>query len=125
MVLGISEFDVEDTLDSMLSDIEQPKVSKVEVDNLGQTASDKLVISNIRIFFSRLTDEQIRHINETSELPENAKFVSSLWGNYRIVNNWLNFRVGTQVLPFGYEVKKNILGQVVVVPIGSKGIWIK
>ena len=127
MVLGISEFDVEDTLDSMLNDIEPKKVQEQpvvqEVPKIKE--EQKTIISGFLIFCKRLKDEHIKLINETGELPENAKFVSCLCGGYKIVNNWFNFRSGTCILPFGYEVSKNLLGFTIVVPIGTKGFWIK
>ena len=70
-------------------------------------------------------DEQIAQINKTRKLPPNAKFVPNAVGQYRIVNNFINLTVGTQTLPEGFEVKKNILGQAVVLPKGSDGLFIK
>ena len=34
-------------------------------------------------------------------------------------------RIGTQTIPQGFEVKKNVLGQAVVLPKDSTGIMIK
>lgn len=128
MVLGISEFDVEDTLDSMLNDIESPKIKdngqSVEQDVHTTNTSKDLFLSRIQLIFGRLSDEQIKIINETGEIPSNAKFVRTIRG-YKIANNWCNFRTGTSILPFGYEVKKNIFGFAIVVPVGTRGFFIK
>lgn len=127
MVLGISEFDVEDTLDSMLNDIEPPKAPEKqtvpEIKNAG--AENKLEISNWQLLTGRFSVEQIKLINEKGELPLSAKFIPKLFGGYKIVKNWMNIRTGTCILPFGYEVKKNIFGFTVVLPVGSKGLFIK
>ena len=82
-------------------------------------------IGMLRIGTGFLTDEQIAQINKTKKLPSNAKFVPNAVGQYRIVNNFINLTVGTQTLPEGFEVKKNILGQAVVLPKGSDGLFIK
>ena len=126
MVLGISEFDVEDTLDSMLNDMEAQKTAEQPiVQDVPKMKEDKkAIISRFQLILNRLSDEQIKLINETGELPQNAKFVHKI-GGYKIVNNWFNFRTGTSVLPFGYEVRKNIFGFTIVVPVGSKGFFIK
>ena len=82
-------------------------------------------IGMLRLGTGFLTDEQIAQINKTKKLPSNAKFVPNAVGQYRIVNNFINLTVGTQSLPEGFEVKKNILGQAVVLPKGSDGLFIK
>ncbi len=82
-------------------------------------------IGMLRLGTGFLTDEQVAQINKTKKLPSNAKFVPNAVGQYRIVNNFINLTVGTQTLPEGFEVKKNILGQAVVLPKGSDGLFIK
>lgn len=82
-------------------------------------------ISRTRLFFGRLTDEQIKQINEAKKLPENAKFVMNGFGGYVITNNFFNFRAGTRDLPAGFEVKKDIFGFTVVLPKGMEGISVK
>lgn len=82
-------------------------------------------ISNWRIFFGNLTDEQIKGINESGRLPENAKFVMNGYGSYTISNNFFGFRSGTRELPVGFEVKKNVLGFACVLPKGMEGALIK
>ncbi len=132
MVLGISEFDVEDTLDSMLNDMEIKKSQEQNTHTAGSeikteenTKDEKLVINRFCLLFHRLSDEQIKLINKTGELPENAKFVTGIFGRYKIVNNWFNICTGTCILPFGYEVRKNLFGFAVVVPVGSKGLFLR
>ena len=82
-------------------------------------------ISTARLLFGRLTDEQIKQVNESKQLPENAKFVMNGFGGYSITNNFFNFRAGTRQLPEGFEVKKDIFGFTVVLPKGMTGISIK
>lgn len=82
-------------------------------------------ISKTRLFFSRLTDEQIEAINKSGKLPDNAKFVQNGFGGFVICNNFFGLRAGTQTLPAGFEVKKNILGFTCVLPKGTNGIFIK
>lgn len=82
-------------------------------------------IGMLRLGTGFLTDEQVAQINKTKKLPPNAKFVPNAVGQYRIVNNFINLTVGTQTLPEGFEVKKNILGQAVVLPKDSDGLFIK
>ena len=76
MVLGISEFDVEDTLDSMLNDMEIKKSQEQNTHTAGSeikteenTKDEKLVINRFCLLFHRLSDEQIKLINKTGELP--------------------------------------------------------
>jgi len=82
-------------------------------------------ISKTRLFFDRLTDEQIALVNKTRKLPEGAKFCMNGFGGYGICNNFFGLRAGTQTLPAGFELKKNILGFTVVVPKDTKGAFIK
>lgn len=82
-------------------------------------------ISTSRLLWGRLTDEQIRMVNESGRLPENAKFVMSGFGSYAITTNFFNFRAGTRELPAGFEVKKDIFGFTTVLPKGMEGACIK
>ena len=59
------------------------------------------------------------------QLPPNAKFVMNGYGSYSISNNFFGIRIGTQTLPEGFEVRKNVFGQAVVLPKGSEGLLIK
>ena len=70
-------------------------------------------------------DKQVNDINKTRQLPPNAKFVMNGYGCYAISNNFFRIRVGTQTLPEGFEVRKNVFGQAVVLPKGSEGLLIK
>jgi len=81
-------------------------------------------ISRIRLLFNRLTDEQIKQVNESGMLPENAKFYSNGMGGYALGNNFFNISTGTRQLPAGYELQKNLLGFTVVVPKGSDGLFV-
>ncbi len=82
-------------------------------------------IGMLRIGTGFLTDEQIAQINKTRKLPPNAKFVPNAVGQYKIVNNFINLTTGTRTLPEGYEVRKNLLGQAVVLPKDSAGFFVR
>lgn len=82
-------------------------------------------IGTFRLTTGFLTDKQVDDINKTRQLPSNAKFVMNGVGGYSISNNFFGIRVGTQILPEGFEVRKNIFGQAVVLPKGSEGLLIR
>ena len=82
-------------------------------------------IGTARIIFNRLTDKQIETINKTGRLPDNAKFVANGQGGYVITNNFMDLRIGTQTLPEGFEVKKDVFGFTCVLPKGSHGLMVK
>lgn len=77
-------------------------------------------ISLWRGVFSRLTDEQIKAVNETKKLPEGTKFQFN-----RICHNWFNIMPGTRDLPVGYELKKDVFGFTTVVQKGTEGMFIR
>lgn len=89
------------------------------------TKVDVPKISKTRLMFNRLTDEQISAVNKTGRLPEGAKFVANGFGGYTVCNNFFNFRAGTQQMPAGFELGKDIFGFTVVKAIGTKGAFIK
>ena len=78
-------------------------------------------ISWIRAVTGILTYDQVDAINESRRLPDNVKFMMNGSGGYSISYNYFNIRPGTQTLPKGFEVKKDILGFVHVVPTGTTG----
>lgn len=82
-------------------------------------------ISVARALFNRLTDEQIKTINETGKLPEGVKIEKDAYGNYHIGNNFINLTPGTRTVPAGYELKKDWLGFTVIVPKDTESILIK
>lgn len=82
-------------------------------------------IGTMRLTFNFLSDAQIDQINRTGKLPDNAKFMRTENGGYIIGNNFFGFREGTQELPAGYEVKKDLFGFAVVVPSGTNGAFIR
>ncbi len=85
-------------------------------------------IGFLRLMFNRLTDEQIKNVNETGQLPEKAKFRQTLTGatgGFTVQNNWFGLTNGTRTLPEGYEVRKNKLGFTRVVPKDSECFWLK
>lgn len=118
-----------------------PKVSFKQNENAGATATqipeskpdsvdfstkvDVPKISRTRLFFTRLTNDQIAAVNEAGKLPDGAKFVSNGFGGYTVCNNFFNFRAGTQQMPAGFELGKDIFGFTIVKPIGTKGAFIK
>ena len=96
---------------------------------LGITNDEQSKINNInklRLITSMLTDKQIEQINKTGLLPDNAKFIfDGKVCRYYIANNFFGIRAGTQTLPEGFEVKKNLIGQAVAVPKNTKSIFIQ
>ena len=58
----------------------------------------------------RLTDEQITAINQTRKLPKGAKIIKTWNGEYQIIKDPFNIHNGTQKLPEGYEIRKDLLG---------------
>lgn len=86
---------------------------------------DSTKIGYWRAAFSRLTNEQIKNVNETGKLNGNVKFRSNGQGGYVIVPNIMNVSVGTKTLPAGFELKKNFLGFTCVVPKDSESIFLK
>lgn len=82
-------------------------------------------ISWTRATFNRLTDEQIKTINETRRLPDGVKIEKDAYGNYKIGNNFINLTPGTRTVPEGYELKKDWLGFTVIVPKDTESILIK
>ena len=102
----------------------QPEVDafqKSDVENEGI----QVEIGTIRLATGFLTDAQVAEINKTRKLPENAKFFSNGYGQYFIANNFFGMRAGTQTLPEGFEVKKNFMGQAIVVAKDTKGLLIR
>lgn len=81
-------------------------------------------ISLWRGVFSRLTDEQIKSVNDTGQLPEGTKFQPDING-FIICHNWFGIMSGTRELPAGYELKKDVFGFTKVVPKGTEGLLIK
>lgn len=81
-------------------------------------------ISRWRLFFNRLTNDQIDAVNKSGRLPKKAKFTPFI-GGYSIANNWWNITAGTTKLPAGFEVRKSIFGFTRVVPIDTKGLFLK
>lgn len=89
------------------------------------TKTDVPKISKTRLAFNRLTDEQIAAVNNAGRLPDGAKFIANGFGSYVVCNNFFNFRAGTQQMPAGFELAKDVFGFTVVVPIGTKGAFLK
>lgn len=83
-------------------------------------------ISGVRVFFNRLTDEQIAQVNETKQLPKNAKIIDEIpTGHPRLTWNLFDITPGTHQLPAGYELKKDILGFTRVVREGTQAWYLK
>lgn len=109
-----------------------PKLEKISLPTQNKT-NDTFVSSNqeieppkisrFRLMTGFLTDKQVEGINKAGKLPKNAKFVMA-FGSYSICNNFFGFRTGTQTIPQGFEVKKNVFGEAVVLPKDSNGLLI-
>lgn len=117
-------------------DVFVPKQKRKENENVVRHMGDDFISSNqetqentdkiswARATFNRLTDEQIKNINETGRLPEGVKIEKDPYGNYSIGNNFINFTPGTRTVPAGYELKKDWLGFTVIVPKDTESILI-
>lgn len=82
-------------------------------------------ISWARAAFSRLTDEQIKTINETGKLPQGVKVVRDGMGGYTLSNNYGGLVTGTRTIPEGFEMKKDWAGFTVIVPKDTESIFVK
>lgn len=83
-------------------------------------------ISGVRVFFNRLTDEQIAQVNDSKQLPKNAKVVDDVAiGKPRLTWNLFDITPGTHKLPAGYELKKDILGFTHLVREGTQAWYLK
>ena len=71
-----------------------------------------------------LTEEQVEMINKTGRMPEGMLIAKDMSGKFYVTGDLLNVTSGTRTLPKGYEVKRNMLGFAIVVPVGTKGILI-
>lgn len=81
-------------------------------------------ISWTRAAFSRLTDDQIKTINDTRKLPEGVKIVRDGMGGYTLSNNYGGLVTGTRTVPEGFEMKKDWLGFTVIVPKDTESIFV-
>ena len=105
------------------------QTAEMEADSFESSAVKAPKIGFFRILFSRLTKDQIDAVNETKQLPSNAKIIERSFGNTgvkqapRLTWNLLNVTPGTQQLPAGYELKNDILGFTHLVREGTKSIF--
>ena len=109
--------------EEIYGDILQILASKPQENN--QPIKQAPQIGTGRLLLGRLTKEQVDAINESGELPKNAKFKENMNGNIIITWNVLDGTTGTHKLPAGYEVKNDIFGFTHVVREGTKNIFIK
>ena len=111
--------------DSLENDIFDCFVFQDEVPNIKKVIQDTKTpkIGTLRVLTHRFTKEQINAVNESRELPKNAKFT----GNNKISIKWnlLDVTKGTHKLPAGYELKNDILGYTHVVREGTKSLFIR
>ena len=102
---------------------------EMENDSFESSVKKPPKIGFCRLLFSRLTKDQIAQVNETKELPNNAKIVERNRSGYhqgpRLTWNIFNVTPGTNKLPAGYELKNDILGFTHVVREGTKSIIYK
>ena len=90
--------------------IEQKTIDSYEI------SEKSPIISRTRLFFNRLTKEQIAQVNESGVLPPTARFHKTINGGYKIKNKRLGISKGTRYLPKGYELKQSAFGFTYVVP---------
>jgi hypothetical protein len=83
-------------------------------------------ISTARVLFHRFTNEQIEQLNESKQLPKNAKVVDNKEnGKPKITWNIADITQGTHTIPAGYELKNDILGFSHLVREDSKAWYLK
>jgi len=84
-------------------------------------------IGFFRLATGRLTKEQVAQVNKSRKLPHNAKFFPDPInpGSFRIGNKMANIRTGTQILPEGYELKRDWMGFTKVLPEGTTSVFLK
>ena len=107
------------------SDIPNIGLEQDTVDIKKEKTGEAPEIGALRLAFGFLTDEQVAQINNTGKLPPNAKFVPNGMGGYTITNNFFGIIPGTQELPVGFEVKKDVLGFTAVLPKGTNSVLIR
>ena len=97
-----------------------------KADAFKKTKKGELKVNPLRIWFHRLTQDQIDAINETRALPKNMKVRPNPVGTgFHTYHNIFNLYNGTKTLPDGYELRKNILGFTRLVPNDTEGFWLK
>lgn len=89
------------------------------------TNINKTDIGFMEAAFQVLTDKQIEEINRTKKLPEGTVIQKDEHGDFYITGDVTNLSTGTRTLPKGFEVKKNVFGYAIIVPEGTRGIFIK
>ncbi len=100
--------------------------SSLPSDVFKTTSKGKTKVNPLRIWFSRLTQEQIDAINETKTLPDNMKVRPKKLGTgYDIFHNIFGLKNGTHTIPEGWELRRNKLGFTRLVPVDSEGFWLK
>ena len=71
------------------------------------TRSGKEKVNVLRIWFHRLTKEQIAQINATGKLPDNMKIRPNTQGTgYYTAHNIFGLTNGTKTVPEGYEFRQ-------------------
>ncbi len=107
---------------------QMPKPKEIESDTCAfkQTKNGKTKVNVLRIWFNRLTKEQIAQINETGKLPDNMKIRPKTNGTgYNAIHNIFGLKNGTKTVPEGYEFRQNILGFTRIVPKDTEGFWLR
>ena len=110
---------------SDVRDIENPLTKELNKDAFKLSKKGEPKVQVLRIWFNRLTQEQIDAINESGKLPKNIKIRPKEMGTgYYIYHNIFNMYNGTQTMPEGYELRKNRLGFTRLVPKDTEGFWL-
>ena len=97
----------------------------VQTSGVNNNMSEPPKISWGRAVSGFLTQEQIDMINETGRLPDNVKIIPNGAGGYTFDYNYFGLRAGTQTVPAGFEMKRDIIGVAHVVPKDTNGILYK
>lgn len=72
-----------------------------------------------------LSDEQVEIINKERVVPEGTIIVKKENGEYDLETNVTGLTTGTRELPEGYEIRKNIMGFIKIVPMDQKSIFLR
>ena len=106
-------------------DVKNPLKTELNKDVFKLSKKGEPKVPVLRIWFNRLTQDQIDAINESGKFPKNIKVRPQEVGTgYYMYHNILNMFNGTQTMPEGYELRRNRLGFTRLVPKDTEGFWL-
>ncbi len=108
-----------------IKEIKNPLKDELNKDVFKVSKKGEPKVPVLRIWFNRLTQDQIDEINRTGKLPKNIKVRPKEVGTgYYMYHNIFNMYNGTQTMPEGYELRRNRLGFTRLVPKDTEGFWL-